>query len=268
MQRPLSYPDFVAKTGQVNTPPGSYQTVKEWIRESFMHETSLLLDIGCSTGFIPIEVTRYCGARIVGIDLNEHSLRSARYNTDPAVTTRCLFARCSALHLPFRDVFSHVVTGGHLPFIPGDQRPQHVLEAVRVIRPWGYLLTALYFYHTRPPRKLIERLNQHLGTHLSGDCDESYWVSLLEVANLDVEYHAVYEFVLPDKGRVENYVQQFYPADQPLWRERLQLFAENGQYMRYFVRVSRKRPTDGDSLRQIPRGGIYHGFRRIEEARL
>jgi len=38
------YLSLVTKSGQVNTPPGSYKTVKEWITHSFLGPHSHVLE--------------------------------------------------------------------------------------------------------------------------------------------------------------------------------------------------------------------------------
>lgn len=76
------YLDLVVKSGQVNTPPGSHETVKEWIREGFVTTASNVLEIGCSSGFITHEIVRYSGATATGLDLHGGSIGQAKINTD------------------------------------------------------------------------------------------------------------------------------------------------------------------------------------------
>src|SRR3989338_11171753 len=93
----------VAKSGQVNTPPGSYLTVKEWAQNSFLNQQSTLLEIGCSNGFIAIEMARYTGATCVGIDLHEGRIATARQNVDRYVADRVSFQQGDAGNLPCGD---------------------------------------------------------------------------------------------------------------------------------------------------------------------
>lgn len=176
------YLDTVSQSGQVNTPPGSYQTVREWVQQSFISPHSKVLEIGCSTGFISIEMARYTGASVIGVDLHAGSVAAARSNIDEYVAGRVNFQQADAGGLPFKDgSFSHVVVSGHLPFVPHKMRRIHIIEALRVLRPWGHLLVALYYYESPPPTDLVTRFNDRIGTQLSPDGDRAYWSGLLRL---------------------------------------------------------------------------------------
>ncbi|MBT9169247.1 MAG: Demethylmenaquinone methyltransferase [Syntrophomonadaceae bacterium] len=258
------YVSLVAKSGQVNTPPGSYRTVKEWALHSFMRPDSEVLEIGCSTGFIAIEFAKYTGAKIVGLDSSTESIVTAQQNINAEPAGRCTFLVGNAGNLPFPEKrFSHVVIGGHLPFTPHQLRLPHVMEATRVLRPWGFLLTALYYYHTTPPVELVQRFNAEVGTQLQPEYNRDYWSSFFEHPELELERESVYAFSLSDEDRIQQYLEQLNPETRPKWDHRLRLFTENGRYLRFFVRVYRRYPT-GATLRQIPRGGIYTNFHLVE----
>ncbi len=256
------YLSTVANSRQANTPPGSYRTIKEWAQNSFMNQQSMVLEIGCSNGFISIELARYTGTTCVGVDLHEGSIESARHNTDRYVTDRVSFRQGDAGQLPFENnTFSHVVISGHLPFIESTEQRNHIHEALRVLKPWGYLLVALYYYHTPPPQKFIDEFNAKIGTHLSPDNDKIYWTKLFEELPLTLEYESEYEILSSDKARTQEYVDRMKAETRSDWQEEqeyLNLFNENGHFLGYFVRVYRKVPDEPNLMLQIPRGGIYN----------
>ena len=252
------YLSLVANSGQVNTPPGSYNTVKEWITNSFLGPYSKVLEVGCSTGFITIEIARYVTAECCGLDLHQESIATAKKNTDEHVADRVTFLEGDAGRLPFSEgSFSHVVISGHLPFIPATMRRKHITESVRVLKPWGYLLTALYFYRTPPPRALLDEFNREIGTKLDADGDYAYWTSLFENEPLQLEYESIHEILPADSKRIKEYLEHLQPESRKKWEKRLELFNENGSYLNYFVRVYRKLPQENNLMLQIPRGGIY-----------
>lgn len=256
------YLSTVVKSSQVNTPPGSYLTVKEWAQHSFLNQQSTLLEIGCSTGFITIEVARYTGATCIGIDLHEKSIAAAQQNVDRYIVDRVSFQHGDAGSLPFEDnLFSHVVVSGHLPFVRHEQRKEHIVEATRVLRPWGFMLVALYYYHSSPPQELVDEFNAKVGTKLSSTGTKMYWTELFDEPSLTLEYEAEYEVVVGDDLRTRQYIEQLNPATKGDWEDYLRLFNENGRFLNYFVRVYRKVPNELNLMLQIPRGGIY-GVRR------
>ena len=259
------YLSVVAKSGQVNTPPGSYLTVKEWARHAFVNPSSTVLEIGCSTGFITIEMARYTGALCTGIDLHEKSILTARLNTDRFIADRVTFEQGDAGRLAFQDDrFSHVIVSGHLPFIPPEMRVEHIAEAVRVLKPWGHLLVALYYYKFPPPPELLKKFNAKIGTQLRQDGTRSYWSELFEERLLSLEYESDYEVLPSDEARTRAYIARMHPETSTDWEEYARLFNENGRYLGYFVRVYRKIPNEPNLLLQIPRGGIYN-VRKISE---
>lgn len=257
------YLNTVAQSGQVNTPPGSYQTVREWLQQSFIGPHSKVLEIGCSTGFISIEMARYTNTCVVGVDLHAGSVASAQSNIDPYVAGRVNFQQADAGRLPFEDdSFSHVVVSGHLPFIPHELRKDHIIEALRVLRPWGHLLVALYYYKSPPSADLVARFNDRIGTQLSSDGDRSYWSGLFHSLPVTLEYEQDYDVIPGNEERVATYVNQMKEDTRPDWDEVLALFNENGQHLSYFVQVYRKVPNFKDLMIQIPRGGIYEVIKK------
>lgn len=252
------YLSSVANSGQVNTPPGSYLTIKEWAQNSFLNQQSTLLEVGCSTGFISIEMARYTGGTCVGVDIHEGSITTARRNIDKYIADKVSFQQGNAGDLSFADnLFSHVVIGGHLPFIQADQRRKHIIEALRVLKPWGHLLVALYYYHSPPSQKLVDEFNAKIGTKLSPNGTKSYWTGLFDELPLTLEHEAEYEVLPGDELHTRQYIQHLRSETRSDWQEYLQLFNQNGQFLNYFVRVYRKIADEPNLMLQIPRGGIY-----------
>ncbi len=258
-----TYLSSIVKSGQVNTPPGSYLTIKEWVRNSFIGAQSTILEVGCSTGFISIEIARYTGATCIGVDVDEASIATARRNIDRHIASRVSFQQGDAGSLPFADnLFSHVVIGGHLPFIQPDERRRHIIEALRVLKPWGYILVALYYYHSPPPPELVDEFNTKIGTKLSSDGTRTYWSGLFNGLPLTLECESEYNVLPGDKKRVQQYVEQMHLETQNDWQEYLRLFNENGRFLSYFVKAYRKIPNEPNLMLQIPRGGIYNVRRK------
>lgn len=136
-------------------------------------------------------------------------------------------------------------------------RQSHIIEALRVLRPWGHLLVALYYYETQPSADLVTRFNDRIGTRLSPDGDRAYWVSLFDNLPGTLEYEQDYDVIPGDESRVSTYITQMKEETRPDWDEVLALFNENGRHLSYFVQVYRKVPDLKSLMIQIPRGGIY-----------
>ena len=249
------YPDFVARSGQVNTPPGSYDTVKEWIRDGFINRDSNILEVGCTTGFIANQINRYTGARVTGVDISASAIEKARRNSGEI--SSLIFLETNAEQLPFEnDYFSHVIIGGHLPWVKQEARKDQVIEATRVLKPNGFLLTSLYYFHTRPPEEFITLFNSTFNTAISSEGDYQSWSSLFDLENLVLENENNYKIICPDNARKMEYIKRFSEEFQGEWKKKVDLFSENGKYLSFFVKVFQKIGSSDPHI-QIPRGGIY-----------
>ncbi|MBN2566707.1 class I SAM-dependent methyltransferase [Candidatus Woesearchaeota archaeon] len=257
------YADFVAHSGQVNTPPGSYSTVKEWVREGFISSQSYVLEIGCNTGFIAHTVNRYTRASVVGIDASLVAVETATANNSHIPNLS--FMQAYAQALPFTDSsFSHVIVGGHLPWVERDERKAHVIEAARVLRPGGFMMTSLYYFRDRPPAPFLDRFNAAFQTWLTPDDDHDHWSSLFDLDNLVLEHESAYRITPPDEDRKNRYLKRFENGYHAEWKEKIALFEKNGERLDFFVKVFHKIGSS-DPYIQIPRGGIYT-WKRTEES--
>jgi SAM-dependent methyltransferase len=251
----MNYAGFVAKTGQVNTPPGSYDTVRNWVSQAMIRERSRVLEVGCSTGFISYQIHAYTGATVHGIDISEEAIRKAQKNCTGV--QGITFSVNDAGQLPFEDnSFSHVVIGGHLPFAPAEMRRDHVKEAMRVLATNGFLLTALYYYFTPPDMELIAGMRQKLDLQLKGAEDYGYWSSLFDLEGLVVESEKHFMVHPPDEARRQEYLSHFSGEQREEWEKRVELFARNAEFVRFFVRVMSKQDPESPYT-QTPKGGIY-----------
>jgi ubiquinone/menaquinone biosynthesis C-methylase UbiE len=98
-----------------------------------------LLDVGCGTGQIPLELVRRRPFQITAIDLAEHMLALGRRNVAAAgVADAITFNRVDARRLPYADgQFDAVISNSIVHHIPA---PLEVLrEMQRVVRPGGVL---------------------------------------------------------------------------------------------------------------------------------
>ena len=258
----MKYPDFVAKTGQVNTPPGSYDTIKTWIHHGFIRKDSSVLEIGCSTGFVSYQIHSYIGAKVRGIDISEISIKKAKKNCSGI--DEIVFSQNDARNLPFKDNnFSHVIIGGHLGFVSRNVRSDHVKEAVRVLSHNGFLLSSIYYFINRPSDYFVNKLNKEFDLKLYTDDNYEYWNELFKLENLACEYEKHYKITAPTESRKKQYLSRFKNSHREKWKQKVELFAENAKYIQFFVKILRK-VDPNDPYIQLPRGGIYT-WKDIEE---
>lgn len=168
----------------------------------------------------------------------------------------CEFFVSDAINLNFKnESFTHVILGGHLPWVLESERSKHLKEAVRVLKTDGFLLTSLYYFSTKPSKNFLDKFNNEFGTSLTANGGYNYWSSLFHIPELSLYYESNYKIIYPSNKRKKAYLSVFNIDHLPEWENKVNLFIQNGNYLSFFVKVFRKEKNN--IYRQYPRGGIY-----------
>ncbi|MDZ4821708.1 MAG: class I SAM-dependent methyltransferase, partial [Planctomycetota bacterium] len=109
----MSYPDFVAYLGQVNTPPGAKSTLQYWIQNAGIGEKSHLFDLACTTGFSSRTIVTERGGRALGIDISKPAIDVAnRTAASVGLAERLTYVHGDACAIPAADgAFTHILGG-------------------------------------------------------------------------------------------------------------------------------------------------------------
>ena len=102
---------------------------------------SSVLEVGCGSGGYALHLAEKVGCKIVGLDINEHGINSAkRLASDRGLAARACFELCDASkQLPFSpETFDAVFSNDVLCHIPG--RLGVLAEMFRVLKPGGRVL--------------------------------------------------------------------------------------------------------------------------------
>jgi ubiquinone/menaquinone biosynthesis C-methylase UbiE len=210
----LSYPDFVAFAGQLNSPPGGERTYADWMEMGNLYETSILLDLACSTGLTSRTLAAQSGCSAVGVDLSLAAVGEARRR---AASKPLAYIQADAAQLPFADrAFTHVAAGSSFGFIA--ERARALDQIRRVLQPEGRLLIACRHYVDIPPDGLLDKVEQVVGYRPDPRRDYDWWQRFFgrAFARSD-ERH----YVLPSinvAASVQAMAQHLREADHPLSR--------------------------------------------------
>lgn len=247
----MGYVDFMALLNETNRPPGGKDAVRQLVLNTFLNERSSVLDVGCNTGYCTFEIAHLARCNVTGLDINENMIQSAQGNLQsdlPEFQGKIRFMVGDAQNLPFDEgSFDLVMSGGSTAFVPDKQKA--LREYARVSRPWGFIGDLCFFYHTDPPKSVIDSINALLGITIEV-WGKDYWLDLQKACDLE----RYYEYAQPVGYRTAQDVREYcktmisnagFPEETLEVAERkmasyMDLFNENHKYLSYGVFISRK----------------------------
>lgn len=151
--------------------------------------------------------------------------------------------------LPFKDnTFDLVMSGGSTAFI--DNIPETIKEYARVTKPWGFIGDINFYYHTLPPRRLLDEMNALMGIDIQA-WEREYWEDIYTQTGLEMYHISTGQMEYKGKGKVSEYCHALVDKHND-WSEEVKeaaytrlegimnLFDENHKYLAYGVFIMRK----------------------------
>lgn len=245
----LSYIDFVSLIKEENRPPGGKKTVREFLKNSFMNQNSKILEVGCTNGFTTLEVVRLLRCKVWGIDVHKPSIENAKSRVK---SEKVNFIVADALNIPFKNnFFDMVICSNATSFIK--DKGKAVKEYFRVTKPWGFVATCPMFYIKQPPKELVKKVSNILGTQIDIRTKED-WISLFKKNGFEIYFIKDYLFDYQSKQNIDALVQETINKPSIIslpkeirdkiasrWKKTLSVFNENLSYAGYSVILLRKR---------------------------
>lgn len=247
----MSYVELMAFLEEVNRPPGGKDSIRKVVQDCFINRDTMVLDIGCNTGYCAFEIAHLAKCRVIGIDISSNMIKTAKkfQKLDP-FGFLIKFKIANATSLPFRnETFDVVISGGSTAFVKNKEKALE--EYKRVIKPWGFVVDINFFYRVKPPQKLINKLNRLMGINIQ-PWDINYWLNLYD--KCDLEKYLVYKNNVKQVSRkeIKKYCSVMVKPKN-LSREAhkelikrlvsiMELFNDNHRYLAYGVFILRKRP--------------------------
>lgn len=188
----MAYTDFVGLINQWNVPPGAFNTLTSWRVFGNITNKSNILEVACTTGFSSREIALATGARAIGIDLSEVSVKSAIANKDAYAPDSDLhYEAGNGLTYSSEEKFTHIIVGAALRFFPDpDNALAHI---VSLIAPGGYLLST-EFYCIKPiPDSLVEDASKIFNITVTQDEYKQVMAMYRDLTLIHEERHDIYE---------------------------------------------------------------------------
>ncbi len=129
-----------------------------------VRDVDRVLDIGCGTGVVAREVARQkgFGNDVVGVDINEAMLESAKRFADQHGISEVEWRRADASSLPFDEAaFDVVLCQQGLQFMP--DRPTAMAEMARVLAPSGRLAVSVWRTISPAGFALCDAIDRYFG---------------------------------------------------------------------------------------------------------
>lgn len=249
----MSYVELIAFLEQINRPPGGKDSIRLAVQNCFITKDSKVLDVGCNTGYCSFEIAHLTKCRVTGIDISTDMIRVAKkLQKADSLGSLIRFISTDAMRLPFKnETFDVVISGGSTAFI--NDKEKAVSEYKRVLKPWGFIADINFFYKTRPPREIINKLNKLMKTKIE-PWNINYWLNLYNKRELEKYFIYTNDVKQVKKEKIKEYCIEM-ATQKSLSKEGQQvlikrlidimtLFNKNYKYLAYGVFILRKRPVE------------------------
>ena len=251
----LAYTDFISLIREENRPPGGKKTVREWLLNSFSNKNSKVLEVGCTNGFIGLEVARILKCKVWGIDINPNEIKNAKNRIKKE---KVKFSLGNAYYLPFKNnFFDLVICSNATSFI--NKKEKAIEEYSRVTKDWGFIAACPMYYIKNPPKKLVKEVFNEINVPLN-IITKKDWTNLFRNSFLEVYFSKDYKFKNKTDKEIRTYVSESLnkshlkklPKDVQdkifyRWERTMKLFNNNLKYIGYSVILLRKRKEKEES---------------------
>lgn len=160
---------------------GGLQATRELMELCQISADKVLLIVGCGAGLSATYIAKTYGCRVVGVDIKENMVISARERAQrKGLVDQTDFRVGDAQALPFDDnQFDVLICESVNTFVPDKARAAD--EYVRVVKPGGYVGLNEAIWFSTPPPSVVETVYQLTGERIMTSDD---WVAMLEGAGL------------------------------------------------------------------------------------
>ena len=161
----MSYNEIIGLVRETNRTPGGLNTIKTVSRMLNLNNNTKILDIGTSTGHTALEFGRLLNCEVIGIDINEESIKTATERCKRFKLDKVKFQIDDATNMSFKDGFFDVVFAGNVTSL-GNNREAALKEYWRVLKPNGYLVAVPMYYIKEPSKKLVDDVRKAIQVNI------------------------------------------------------------------------------------------------------
>jgi ubiquinone/menaquinone biosynthesis C-methylase UbiE len=201
----MDYNQLIGLTRETNRPPGGRKTIFEIANRLCLDRKNKVLEIGTSTGFTAIELSKLVRCNITSIDINEMSLKEAKERAMAEGFENIDFKKADVNNLPFKDnEFDVIIIGNILSLMSNKEKVFN--ECRRVCKRSGFIVAVPMFYVKTPSEKMIKEVSKAIQVEIS-PLYKKDWDEFFNIPGLEIYFNEDYKFNYTDDKAVEKFVE-------------------------------------------------------------
>jgi ubiquinone/menaquinone biosynthesis C-methylase UbiE len=201
----MDYNQLIGLIKETNRPPGGRGTVFEIANRIFLNKESKVLEIGTSTGFTAIELSKLVKCKITSIDINEMSLEEAEKRALQEGFDNITFIKADVNNLPFKNSeFDLVFVGNVLSLMVNKEKAFN--ECRRVCKKTGFIAVVPMFYIEKPLDKLIKNVSDAIQVNIT-PLYKKDWEEFFRIPDLEVYWTKDYKFNYITDRIIQTFVE-------------------------------------------------------------
>ena len=251
----MSYNEIIGLVRETNRTPGGLNTIKTVARMLNLNNNSKILDIGTSTGHTALEFGRLLNCEVVGIDINDESIKTATERCSRFKLDKVKFQIDDATNMSFKDGIFDVVFAGNVTSLVNN-REAALNEYWRVLKPNGYLVAVPMYYIKEPSEKLVDDVREAIQVNIEVQHKED-WKKFFLRENDEIFEEVDFKFLKCSDEEINEFCKNILERDhlKKLKKESMEtlkecyynfmhLFNENNSHMGFTVFIIRRKESD------------------------
>lgn len=251
----MSYNEIIGLVRETNRTPGGLNTIKNVSRMLNLNPYTKLLDIGTSTGHTALEFGRLLNCEVVGIDINDESIKTAIERCKRFKLNKVKFIVDDATNMSFDDGSFDVVFAGNVTSLLND-RDAALNEYWRVLKPNGYLVAVPMYYIKKPSEKLLQDVRNAIQVNIKAQYKED-WSKFFLRENDEIFEENDYKFIKCSEKEINDFCSLILSrkhlkklkadAFETLKKRYcyfMHLFNENNSHMGFTIYIIRRKEDD------------------------
>lgn len=251
----MSYNEIIGLVRETNRTPGGLNTIKTVSRMLNLNNNSKILDIGTSTGHTALEFGRLLNCEVVGIDINDESIKTATERCARFKLDKVKFQIDDATNMSFKDGIFDVVFAGNVTSLVSN-REAALNEYWRVLKPNGYLVAVPMYYIKEPSKKLVDDVRKAIQVNIEVQRKED-WKDFFLRENDEIFEEVDFKFLKCSDEEINEFCKNILSREhlkklskesmetlEKCYYDFMHLFNENNSHMGFTVFIIRRKESD------------------------